>query len=110
MKPAAGMETPDPGKTWRGRRADVDSCGPAKSMQTAAPRKTWRRRGADVGNCHPGAMEISGPAKPMQTTAASKARRADVGNSGAVRLMKVAAAKAVESTGKAGGNGRGAGV
>jgi hypothetical protein len=49
----------------------------------------------------------------MQTAAASKAgrdRRADVGNSGAVKLRKIAAAKAaVESApGKPGEDGRGA--
>ena len=47
----------------------------------------------------------------MKTSAASKAgrdRRADVGNSGAVKVMKIAAAKAaVESAaGKTGGDGR----
>ena len=80
--PAAGMETSDARKTWGGRRADVDSCGPAKPMQTAAASKAGRDR------------------------------RADVGNSGAVKLMKIAAAKAaVESAaGKPGGDGRGAGV
>ncbi len=58
-----------------------------------------------------GAMEISGRAKAMKTAAASKAgrdRRADVGNS-AVKLMKIAAAKAaVESAaGKTAGDGAG---
>jgi len=116
MEAAAGMETPDARKTWGGRRADVDSCGPAKPMQTTAPSKTWRRWRADVGNSDAGAMEISGSAKPLQTAAASKSgrdRRADVGNSGdAVKVMKIAAAKAaVESAaGKPGGDGRGAGV
>ena len=80
--PAAGMESPDARKTWGGRRADVDSCGPAKPMQTAAASKAGRDR------------------------------RADVGKSGAVKLMKIAAAKAaVESAaGKPGGDGRGAGA
>jgi hypothetical protein len=60
----------------------VDACGPAKSMQTTAPSKSWRRR------------------------------RADVGNSGGVELMKIAAAKAaVESAaGKPREDGRGAGA
>ena len=82
MEAAAGMESPDAGKTWGGRRADVDSCGPAKPMQSAAPTKTGRDKSADVGN------------------------------SGAVKLMKIAAAKAaVESAaGKSGGDGHGAGV
>src|ERR1700735_1769137 len=76
------METPDARKTWGGRRADVDSCGPAKPMQTAADSTDGRDR------------------------------RADVGKSGAVKLMKIAAAKAaVESAaGKPGGDGRGAGA
>jgi hypothetical protein len=111
--PAAGMETTDARKTWRGRRADVDSCGPAKPMQTAAAmetsdaRKTWGGGHADVDPC--------GPAKPMQTAAASKAgrdRRADVGNSGAVKVMKIATAKAAmeSAAGKPGGDGRGAGA
>jgi hypothetical protein len=60
-------------------------------------------------------VDACGPAKPMQSTASSEAgrdRRADVGKSGAVKLMKIAAAKAaVESAaGKTGGHGRGAGV
>ncbi len=82
MQTAAAMETSDARKTWGGRRADVDSCGPAKPMQTAAASKAGRDR------------------------------RADVGNSGAVKVMKIAAAKAaVESAaGKPGGDGRGAGV
>jgi hypothetical protein len=50
----------------------------------------------------------------MQTAAGSKAgrhRRADVGNSGAVKLMKIAAAKAMESAAdKPGREDRGAGV
>jgi hypothetical protein len=57
------------------------------------------------------------PANPTQTAAASKAgrdRRADVGDSeaGAMKLMKIAAAKAaVDSAAiKPGGDGRGAGV
>lgn len=81
---AAGMETRDARKTWGGWRADVDSCGPAKLMQTAAPTKTWRRWRADVGNSEAGAM----------------------------KLMKIAAAKpAVDSAaGKPGGDGRGSGV
>jgi hypothetical protein len=82
MEAAAGMETSDARKTWGGRRADVDSCGPAKPMEAAAASKARRDR------------------------------RADVGNSGAVKVMKIAAAKAaVESAaGKTGGDGRGAGV
>ena len=104
---AAGMESPNARKTWGGRRADMDSCGPPKPVQTTAPRKTWRRWRADVDSC--------GAAKPMKTSAASKAgrdRRRDVGNSRAVKVMKIAAAKAaVESApGKTGGDGRGAGV
>ena len=60
-------------------------------------------------------MDSCGPAKPMKTSAASKAgrdRRPDVGNSRAVKVMKIAAAKAaVESAaGKTGGEGRNAGV
>jgi hypothetical protein len=59
-------------------------------------------------------VDSCGPTKPMQTAAASKAgrdRRADVGNSGAVKLMKIAAAKAaVESAAGKPGAGRGAGV
>jgi hypothetical protein len=113
MEAAAGMESPDARKTWGGRRADMDSCSPAKPMEAAAgvetsdARKTWGGRGADMDSC--------GPAKPMQTAAASKAGRdwrPDVGNSGAVKVMKIAAAKAaVESAaGKTGGDGRGAGV
>ncbi len=82
--PAAGMETRDTRKTWGGRRADADSCGPAKPMQTAAPTKTWRRWCADVGNSEAGAM----------------------------KLMKIAAAKAAvdSAAGKPGGDGRGSGV
>jgi hypothetical protein len=116
MKAAAGMESPDARKTWGGGRADVDSCSPAKPMQTTYARKTWGGGRADVGNSDAGAMEISGPAKPLQTAAAGKTwggGRADVGNSGgAVKVMKIAAAKAaVESAaGKTGGDGRGAGA
>jgi hypothetical protein len=113
MEAAAGMESPDAGKTWGGRRADMDSCSPARSMEAAArmetpdARKTWGGWRADVDSC--------GPAKPVQTAAASKAgrdRRADVGNSGAVNLMKIAAAKAAmeSAAGKPGRDGRGAGV
>src|SRR5271167_4787203 len=88
MEAAAGMESPNARKTWGGRRADMDSCGPAKPLEAAAGmetsdvRKTW--------GCG----------------------RADVGNSGAVKVMKIAAAKAaVESAaGKTGGDGRGAGA
>ena len=106
MKAAAG-------KTWRGRRADVDPSGAAKPVEPAAggmespnARKTWGGRRADADSC--------GLAKPMEA-AASKAgrdRRAEVGNSGAVKVMKIAAAKAaVESAaGKTGGDGRGAGA
>ena len=51
----------------------------------------------------------------MKIAAASKAwrdRRADVGNSGAVKLMKIAAAKAAveAAAGKTRGDGRGAGA
>jgi hypothetical protein len=68
-----------------------------------------------MGNSDAGAMETSGPAKAMKTRAASKTgrdRRADVGNCGAVKLMKIAAAKAAveAAAGKTGGDGRGAGV
>jgi hypothetical protein len=82
MKPAASMEGPYAGKTWGDRRADVDSCGPAKPVQTTAPSKTWRHW------------------------------RADMGNSDAVKLMKIAAAKAAveAAAGKTRGDGRGAGV
>ena len=60
-------------------------------------------------------MESCRPAKPMEPAAASKAgrdRRADVGNSGAVKVMKIAAAKAAaeSAAGKTGGDGRGAGA
>jgi hypothetical protein len=51
-------------------------------------------------------VEISSPAKAVKTTTACNARRADMANSGAVELVKIAAAKAVESAGKTGGNGR----
>jgi hypothetical protein len=80
--PAAGMEGPDARKAWGGWCADAHSCGPAKSMQTAAPSKAGRDR------------------------------RADVGNSGAVELMRIAAAEAAteSAAGKAGGEGRSAGV
>jgi hypothetical protein len=104
------------GKTWGGGRANMDSCGPAKPMQTTAPAeamkaaavsKARRDRRADVDSCR--------PAKPMEAADAGKTwgrRRADVGNSGAVKVMKIAAAKAaVESAaGKTGGDGHGAGV
>ena len=53
------------------------------------------------------------PWKPPPAEAeAGRDRRADVGNSGAVKVMKIAAAKAaVESAaGKTGGDGRGAGA
>jgi hypothetical protein len=105
MEAAAGIETPNARKTWGRRRADMDSCSPAKPMQTTARSKTcWR---ADV--------DSRGPAKPMKTSAASKAgrdRRSDVGNSRAVKVMKIAAAKAaVESPArKTWGEGRNAGV
>jgi hypothetical protein len=60
-------------------------------------------------------METSGPTKAMKTPAASKTgrdRRAEVGSSGAVKLMKIAAAKAAveAAAGKTRGDGRGAGV
>jgi hypothetical protein len=113
MEAAAGMESPKARKTWGGRRADMDSCSPAKPMEAAAAMETSDARKTRGG----GRLDVDpcGPAKPMQTAAASKAgrdRRADVGNSGAVKLMKPAAAKAtVESApGKPGGDGRGAGV
>jgi hypothetical protein len=81
MEAAAGMETPDARQTWRDGRANVDSCGPAKPTQTAAASKAGRDR------------------------------RADVGNSGAVKVMKIAAKAAVESAaGKPREDGRGAGV
>jgi hypothetical protein len=82
VEAAAGMETSNACKTWGGRRADVDSCGPAKPMQTAAASKAGRDR------------------------------RADVGNSSAVKVMKIAPAKAaVEAAArKPAGDGRGAGV
>jgi hypothetical protein len=110
MEAAAGMESPNARKTWGGRRADMDSCSPAEPLEAAAGmetsnvRKTWGGRRANVDS-----------AKPMQTAAASKAgrgRRADVGNSGAVKVMKIPAAKAaVESAGgKTRGDGRGAGA
>jgi hypothetical protein len=113
VEAAAGMESPNARKTWGGRRVDMDSCSPAKPMKAAAgmetsnARKTWGGRRADVDSC--------GPAKPMQTAAASKAgrdRRADVGNSSAVKVMKIAPAKAaVEAAArKPAGDGRGAGV
>ena len=112
MEAPAGMESPDARKTWGGRRADMDPCSPAKprdaaaGMETPDARKTWGGRRADVDAC--------GPAKSMQT-AASKAgrdRRADAGNSGAVKVMKIAAAKAAvkSAAGKSGGDGRGAGA
>ena len=117
--PPNPWKPPKAGKTWGGRRADVDSCGPAKPMEAAAGMettdagKTWRGGRADV--------DSFGSAKPMQTTAGMettdagktwRGRRADVGNSNAVKVMKIAAAKAaVEFTpGKTGGDGRGAGV
>ena len=99
-KPPLDAQSPNARETWGGGSAPMsDFCGPAKPMRTTtAPSKTssdrWR---ADVGNSDAGAMEISGPAKAMKTTAARKAgrdRRADVGNSGAAKVMKIAAAKA----------------
>jgi hypothetical protein len=113
MEAAAGMESPNARKTWGGRRADMDSCSPAKPMEAAAAMETSDARKTRGG----GRVDVDpcGPAKPMQSAAASKAgrdRRADLGNSGAVKVMKIAAAKApVESAaGKPGGDGRGAGA
>lgn len=94
-------------KTWRGERADVGPSAAAKSMEAAAgmespnARKTWGGGRADMDSC--------GPAKPMQTAAPSKAgrdRRADVGNSAAMKLMKIAAAKPVveSAAGETGGD------
>jgi hypothetical protein len=114
MEAAARVESPNARKTWRGGRADVDSRGPAKPMQTTAPAeamkaaavsKARRDRRADVDSCR--------PAKPMAAADAGKTwgrRRADVGNSGAVKVMKIAATRAaVESAvGKTGRDGRGA--
>ena len=106
MKPSAS-------KAWQGWRADVGPSAAAKSMEAAAAMETSGARKTRGG----GRVDVDpcGPAKPMQSTATSKAgrdRRADVGNSGAVKVMKIAAAKAaVESAaGKPGGDGRGAGA
>src|SRR5580693_7469248 len=113
MEAAAGMESPKACKTWGGRRADMDSRSPAKPLEAAAAMETSDARKTRGG----GRVDVDpcGPAKPMQSAAASKAgrdRHADVGNSGAVKVMKIAAAKApVESAaGKPGGDGRDAGV
>ena len=71
---------PAASKTWRGRRADVWSSHPAAGMEGSLPGKTWG------------------------------GRRADVGSSRAVKLMKIAAAKAAveAAAGKTRGDGRGA--
>ena len=69
----------------------MDACGPAKSMQTTAPSKTWRHRRNDVGNSNAG-MKTSDACRSMKTGAddAGRGRRADVRNSGGVKLMKAA--------------------
>jgi hypothetical protein len=73
---------PAASKTGRDRRADVWSSYPAAGMEGPYAGKTWGDR------------------------------RADVGSSGAVKLMKIAAAKAAveAAAGKTRGDGRGAGV
>jgi hypothetical protein len=80
------MESPDANKAWRGVRADVRSSDRAPGMEAR-----------------------------MEAPGARKARRngsADVGSSGAVKLVKIAAAKAAaeSAAGKTGGDGRRAGV
>src|ERR1700734_1491783 len=87
-------------------RAALESSGPSDAMKPSAgkTRRGWR---ADVWSSH--------AAAGMESPDAGKTwggRSADAGNSGAVKLMKIAAAKAaVESAaGKSGGDGRGAGV
>ena len=80
MKPAAG-------KTRRSRGADVRSSDPATGMETPDARKTWSGRRAD--------MRSSDRACGMEACGAGNARRngrAEVGNSHAVKLMKIAAA------------------
>jgi hypothetical protein len=88
------------------RAAALESSAHSNAMKPAAS-KTGRDRRADVGSSH--------PAAGMEGPYAGKTwgdRRADVGSSGAVKLMKIAAAKAAveAAAGKTRGDGRGAGV
>ena len=64
MKPAAS-------KTWRDRRADVDSCGPAKAMKTS---KARRDRRADVGSSGAVILMKIAAAKAAVEAAAGKTR------------------------------------
>ena len=107
---AAGMESPDARKAWGGGRADMDPW-PRQAHGSRRRRTSDARETGEAG----APMWTPGPRQAHANPAASKAwrgRRADVGNSGAVKLMKIAAAKAaVESAaGKTGGDGRGAGA
>jgi hypothetical protein len=106
-------------KTGRGWRADVRNAGnametfrPARPMKPAAD-KTRRGRRADT-RAGGDAVESSRPAKPMEAAAdkTRRGRRADVGDSGAVKVMKIAAAKAAakSAASKTAGDGRGAGA
>lgn len=95
-------------KTGRGGRADVWNSHPATGMEGPDASKAWRSGRADVGGSYRASgMEASGACE------AARNGRADARNSGAMKLVKIAAAQAaVESAaGKTGGDGRrGAGV
>ena len=93
MKPAAA-------ETGRGGRADVRSSKPAAGMESPDASKAWRSRRADVGS--------SDRAPGRESPDAGKAwgnGRDDVGKRGAMKPVKIAAAKAAveSSAGKAGG-------
>jgi hypothetical protein len=102
-------------ETWRGWRADVRRSHRAAGMESPDAGKTRGGGRSNVGNSDAGATEISGPPEPVKTAAASKAgcdRRPDVGNAGGVKLMKIAAGRgAVEAAaGESGGDGCGSGA